>query len=267
LPVAAPFWYKFRLMDPVCFYIGSRPIYWYGVMVAIAFLAAVAHWNALSKRDGYPTGFGSELGFWMMLAGIIGARIAYIVANFHEFAPHPIEIIRIDHGGLIFYGGLIGAAVGLVIMALIRKDPVLRLADLAISGLPLGHAIGRVGCFMNGCCYGSCTTLPWGVHLQGAFRHPTQLYEAFFNLVVYVFLLNVYLRRKNNGIVLAAYLLTYPVGRFLLEFIRGDSRLQWLGMNVAQEISLAMFAAGIILWLWLRKSAAEKQEVEPENSR
>ena len=104
-------------MDPVCFYLRSRPIYWYGVLVAAGFMAAVANWNVLGKKNGRPAGFGSELGFWIMLSGILGARVAYVIANLSIYLADPIEIVRLDKGGLIFYGGFIGAAVCLVFLA------------------------------------------------------------------------------------------------------------------------------------------------------
>ena len=251
------FWYKKRGMNPVCFRILDRPIYWYGVMVAAAFLAAVIHWNALARRTRRPPGFGSELGFWIMLCGIVGARIAFIISELPSFVADPGEMLRVDRGGLIFYGGSLGAALGMVVLARVRKEPILSLADFTVTGLPLGHALGRIGCFINGCCYGSPTGLGFGAtypknaeawNLYGDVPlHPVQLYEAVFNLLLYGFLLWAYPRRKRNGEVLALYLMTYPIARFLLEFVRGDPRLHWLGLTVAQEISLGLFVVGLAL--------------------
>lgn len=245
-------------MDPVCFYIGQRPIYWYGVLVAAAFLAAVAHWNRLGRKEKRPPGFGSEMGFWMMLCGIVGARIAYVAANWSMFSTDPLEILRIDRGGLVFYGGFIGAAAALVVMARVRREPVLRLGDFAVTGLPLGHAIGRIGCFLNGCCYGSPTTLPWCVHSNDACRHPTQLIESLLNFVLYGLLLRFFGRRKKDGEALALYLMIYPPGRFLVEFLRGDERLRWLGLDAAQGISVLLLIAGAALWVMLRRRPGER---------
>jgi phosphatidylglycerol---prolipoprotein diacylglyceryl transferase len=246
-------------MDPVCFYLHNHPVYWYGVFVAAGFLAAVANWNILGKINGWPSEFGSELGFWIMLSGILGARVAYVIANVDVFLAKPIEIIRLDRGGLIFYGGFIGAAVCLPVLARRRKVSTLKLADFTVTGLPLGHALGRIGCFLNGCCYGAVTTAPWGVCAQNAVRHPTPLYESAFNLLVYGLLLWFYPRRQRDGRVLALYLLTYPAGRFLIEFFRGDERLRWLGFNVAQDLSIGLFLVGAIFWwiLHARETAGE----------
>jgi len=235
-------------MDPVCFYIGSKAVYWYGVLVAAGFLACVAHLTMVGIREGREPGFGSDLAFWLMLFGIIGARLAYVVANIGYYWQDPLAIIRVDQGGLIYYGGFIGAFIAGVVFARIKKIDILALADFAVSALPLGHAFGRLGCFLNGCCYGAVTSMPWGVAQQEAVRHPVQLYEAFYNFVLYLLLIPVYRRRKRNGEVLALYCIFYPLGRFLLEFFRGDERLGWHGFSYAKIISLGLIAVGLVIW-------------------
>jgi len=235
-------------MDPVCFYIGSKAVYWYGVLVAAGFLACVAHLTMVGIREGREPGFGSDLAFWLMLFGIIGARLAYVVANIGYYWQDPLAIIRVDQGGLIYYGGFIGAFIAGVVFARIKKIDILALADFAVSALPLGHAFGRLGCFLNGCCYGAVTSMPWGVAQQEAVRHPVQLYEAFYNFVLYLLLIPVYRRRKRNGEVLALYCIFYPLGRFLLEFFRGDERLGWHGVSYAKIISLGLIAVGLVIW-------------------
>ncbi|MFH0878094.1 MAG: prolipoprotein diacylglyceryl transferase family protein, partial [Lentisphaerota bacterium] len=111
-------------MNPVCFTMGDRPIYWYGVMTACGFLATVIHWNLLGRRDHRPPGYGSDLGFWLMLTGILGARVAYVAANFGEYAANPLEILRIDKGGLVYYGGFLLASLCLYVMARLRREPL-----------------------------------------------------------------------------------------------------------------------------------------------
>lgn len=240
-------------MDPICFYIGSRPIYWYGIMVALGFMAAVAHLTILGIREGRSPAFGSDLAFWLMLAGIIGARLAYVGANFDYYRQDPWAIIRVDQGGLIYYGGFIGAFIAGIIFARYKQLNILALADYVIPALPLGHAFGRIGCLLNGCCYGKISTLPGSVWQHEASRHPVQLYEAVFNLVIYALLILAYRRRKRNGEVLAIYCMIYPLGRFLLEFLRGDERLGWHGFSYAQIISLGFVAAGLTIWLAVSK--------------
>lgn len=245
-------------MDPVCFYIGTRPVYWYGIMVALGFLACVAHLTILGIREGRSPAFGSDLAFWLMLAGIIGARIAYVVANINYYLQDPWAIIRVDQGGLIYYGGFLGAFLAGIIFARIKQLNILALADYVVSALPLGHAFGRIGCFLNGCCYGAVACVPWSVSQQGAARHPVQLYEAFLNLVIYALLISAYRRRKRDGEVLAIYCITYPLGRFLLEFFRGDERLGWHGLSYAKIISLVIVAVGLTIWLAISKRSCRR---------
>jgi phosphatidylglycerol:prolipoprotein diacylglycerol transferase len=257
-------------MHPICFEIFGRPIFWYGVFVATGFLCAVLTWELLGRRDGRPKGFASEMGFWVMVSGLVGARLAYIVANLGHYMANPVEMIRFDRGGLIYYGGFFGGAIGLWLFARKRRLSLLALGDYAITGLVLGHVFGRIGCFLNGCCFGGvCRAGPSVVFppnspasiehaYAGLIAHqglpslpvyPTQLYESAFNLLVYGLLVFVYLRRPPPGRVAALYLIVYPVGRFLLEFTRGDQRMAWLQLTVAQEVSIGLLAAGVVLWV------------------
>lgn len=248
--------YQRRMTDPVAFSILGRPVYWYGILVALGFLAAVTHWNRLAKRFGLPEGIGSDLGLIVILGGILGARIAYVLSNAGYFAQHPAEIVRIDQGGLIFYGGFLLSTACVIVMARIRKLPLWPLGDFAISALPLGHAFGRFGCLLNGCCYGAISNVPWAVETAGAMRHPVQLYETIFNLALYAGL-HVTLRRSQTpGMTVAAYLIGYGTWRFLIEFLRGDPRTPFLlGLNTSQGLSLTLVAAGIAL-LWFRRARA-----------
>ena len=245
--------YDRGMPDPVAFEILGRPIYWYGVLVALGFLAAVLHWNAQARREGMPEGIGSDLGFIVMVGGILGARIAYVLANFAHYRAHPIEIIRIDQGGLIFYGGFLLAVLGVVVLARRRRLPVWRLGDFAVTALPLGHAFGRVGCFLNGCCYGAPTEVPWAVHQADALRHPVQLYETGFNLALYGTLHLLLRRHGPPGLVVAAYLVGYGAWRFAIEFLRGDERLPVVaGLDAAQALSAVLILAGLLLAAVLR---------------
>jgi phosphatidylglycerol:prolipoprotein diacylglycerol transferase len=240
-------------MDPVCFYIGSKAIYWYGVMLALGFLAAVVHLTVLGMREGRPAGFGSDAALWMMLAGILGARTAYVIVNFDLFSQDYWAMIRIDQGGLVFYGGFVFAVLAGVIFSRLKKISFWAFADYIVSALPIGHAFGRLGCLLNGCCYGKASDLPWALDQQEASRHPVQLYEALFNILVYFFLLYFYPRRRREGEVLAVYCMIYAAGRFSLEFLRGDERPAWHGFYVAQIMSAALFVFGAAVWVWILK--------------
>ena len=233
-------------MDPVCFHIGSRPVYWFGVLAAAGFGAALCHWTRLARRAGKPPEYASDVVLWIMVGGILGARLAYVVSNWSQYSGDLLGIFRIDQGGLIFYGGFVGGALAILALARKRRESLLSLGDFVVSGIPLGHALGRVGCFLNGCCYGK-TTAHWIGEAAGG-RHPAQIYEAIGNIIVFYFLAKVYDKRRFDGAIICAYLLTYPVIRFMVEFLRGDERLPLAGMSVAKWISVLMFTAGAVLW-------------------
>lgn len=241
------------MIDPIAFTILGRPIYWYGILVALGFVAAVLHWNRLARRQNLPEGLGSDLGLLVIVGGVLGARLAYVIANLDYYRAHPGEVFRIDQGGLIFYGGFIAAALGVVVFARMRKLPLLTVGDFTVSALPLGHAFGRTGCFLNGCCYGAPTDLPWAVYTAEAMRHPVQLYETVFNLTLYA-VLHLVLRRQRPGQVIAVYLLAYGAWRFGIEFLRGDDRLRTGGLDAAQLISIGLVMIGAGLALGLRRT-------------
>ena len=240
-------------MHPDFITLFGHSIKWYGVLTAAGFLAAVYHWMFLARRENLDPHIGSELGIWVIVGGILGARLAYILANLPTYLADPMEMVRIWHGGQIYYGGFILASFSVYLLARMKRFPFLALADFTVTALPLGHGIGRIGCFMNGCCYGTESDLPWACHLADAARHPTQLYETGFNFALYALLLTVYLKRTRDGSILALYMMTYSVGRFLIEFQRGDAR-QTVGMiTTAQSLSVGIFVMGCILWFTLPK--------------
>ena len=238
------------MCDPVCFHFFGRPIYWYGLMIASGFLAAITHWHILAKREARPPGYAGDLGFWLLLAGIVGARIAYVLANWADFADNPWTIIRLDQGGLVYYGGFLAAAATAAVFAYIRRERFWPFTDFAITALPLGHAFGRIGCFLNGCCYGRPATVPWAVTLHNASLHPVQLYEAFGELAIYAALMCLYRRHAGKGVLFALYLVLYPILRFACEFFRGDYRLRLGFFNLAQITSLTLLVFGIVLLIW-----------------
>lgn len=249
-------------MHPVLFQIFGKDIYSYGVLAALGFLSAILTWLWMGRREQRPAGFASDLGFWLMISGIVGSRLAYVIANWSHYRTAPLEIIRIDQGGLIFYGGLILASAALVVFAHRHRLPLWHLADFAIPGLAIGHALGRVGCFLNGCCYGrpagdACCGVVYppvcepGRLFAGVALYPVQIVESACLIVIWLILLQAYPRRKRNGTVFALYLVLYPPCRFFLEYMRGDERQAWFRLDVAQTISIALLLAGILLLVFL----------------
>jgi len=237
--------------------IGGYPIAWFGVMMVVAFFSGLISWNLLGRREGRDINFCSDLLLWVMVGGIVGGRLAYVASDFRYFMAQPVRILLLNQGGLIYYGGFIGAGVGILLFARQKRERLLPLLDFVITSVPLGHIFGRIGCFLNGCCYGARYDGLFSVRYPadseyaptGFSVHPVQLYEAAANLVVYGLLLWMYRHRRRDGQVLALYLTTYPVIRFLLEFLRGDERERW-GLTVAQDVSVALFVVGVGLWIW-----------------
>jgi len=239
-------------MSNEAFSLFGLQIYWYGILFAGGFLAAIAHWTRLGRLVGKPPELAVDVALWMMIGTVVGARTAYVLANLAYFAENPIQILNVRDGGLVFYGGLIGGSIGVALFARLRRLALLPLADFLVTGLPLGHAIGRVGCFLNGCCHGIPTDRPWGVIFKGIRSHPTQLYETAGNLLVFLIVWQFYLSRPAKGRTLALYLLTYPLLRFMLEFYRGDARLAVMGLHTSQWTSLLLLSVGLVLWRVLR---------------
>ncbi len=249
-------------VNPVAFHLFGRPIFWYGILAASGFLAGLIHWSLLARRAGQPPERASDLALCVMIGGIVGSRVAYILANAGYYLQHPIEIIRLDQGGLIFYGGVIGAVLAIMLLARRENAPLWDLGDFAVSALPLGHAFGRVGCFLNGCCHGvpgkpgGCGVPPAAdsaaFDLYGSQAVlPVQLFEAGANLLLYGVLLSLWFRprRPRPGTGVALYAAGYGAVRFGLEFLRGDERLVWAGLSLAQWISLVLIAVAPVVWV------------------
>jgi phosphatidylglycerol---prolipoprotein diacylglyceryl transferase len=256
-------------MYPHLISVGPLHIYTYGFMMALSFAAGLAHWIWLGRARGYSKPFCTDLMVWVMVSGIVGARMAFVLENLSSFLASPAEIIRIDQGGLIFHGGLAGAALAVLVFSRRHKIPLVGLIDFTLTAVPLSHALGRIGCFMNSCCFGvlhqsGCCGVtfpkysgPWYHHVQSGLIdghasrslavHPVQLYEAGFNLVVYGILLLVYRRQKRPGFVAAVYLIVYALGRFMLEYFRGDhfDRVTMAGLSSGQIVSATLFLAGL----------------------
>jgi phosphatidylglycerol:prolipoprotein diacylglycerol transferase len=251
----------------------------FGLLMALGFLAAGYAAMRLARGTHRNADYLSTLVVWLMLAGVVGARLAYIAEHWStEFAGQPGALFRIDQGGLMFYGGMAGAGLALALFARLRRERFLALTDLLLTVLPLGHAFGRLGCFMHGCCHGRVTDGPlgitfprfspaWVLHVQegrlpdSAPRSlpvlPTQLFEAGANLVLFAVLTWLYRRRRNRvGLTTAAYLMGYAVIRFAVESLRGDQRQAVGPLSISQAISLAVFVLGLAILGVSRRAAA-----------
>jgi phosphatidylglycerol---prolipoprotein diacylglyceryl transferase len=256
-------------MHKVAFSLGGWTIYWYGVLVATGFLAGL--WTA--SRRGLRSGLASEkildLGPWLILGAIVGSRLFYVFSNWQEFAGKPFfNMLNIRQGGLVFYGGLIGATLATLLYLRWKKLPILIFADVLAPSIALGAFFGRLGCFMNGCCYGQACSLPWAVHFPAdsdagpAARHPAQLYDSLLNLVLYAGLAWLYRRKRFDGQVFATHLVCYALLRSFVEVFRGDyERSKYLlggWVTPGQFVSVGIFAVGLVL-LWRLRRLSKPQ--------
>jgi phosphatidylglycerol:prolipoprotein diacylglycerol transferase len=260
-------------VHPVLFQIGGVTIKSYGVAIALAFLVGIllAAWRARREKLN-PNDF-LDIGFIIVVSSIVGARIFYILFNLKYYIDNPATVIRIWEGGLIFYGGLLCAAVASILYMRFKKIPVWYGTDIIAPSVALGYAITRVGCFLNGCCYGKVCDLPWGVSgwdpFTGAGRysaqifftalfgsgempeviklHPTQLYAAIISLIFFVILLIIWRRRVFDGMVFWSYVGLYSLYRFGIEFVRADNREIFLGFSVPQVMSVAAFVVAVLV--------------------
>jgi len=237
-------------MHRVMFYIGPLAVYSYGVSIAAAFcLSAALLWRD-SKRFGVPFDYVLDCLLWLLVGGLIGGRLLYVVLNFSYYAGHPLEILALRDGGMAFQGGM--AASLLAVLACCRKRKISfgRLADLIVPYAALGQSIGRIGCFMNGCCYGKVLRKGWGVMFPGemCMRFPVQLYSS--AGLALIFLILIYIREKKyfNGAVLMSYLLMYSFFRFFVEYMRGDNSVIFAGMTMPQFISFAVFVSSAVIF-------------------
>ncbi len=260
-------------MDPIAFKIGSLTVHWYGVMMATAFLLGL--WTASRRglRDGLKPEQILDIGPWLIVGTIVGARTLHVISYWKEqFADKPVwEIFMVHHGGLVYYGGLIGASLACILYVRFKKLQLWRFADALAPSIPLGYIFGRIGCFLNGCCFGKACELPWAVHYPAGHEthpvggsaiavHPSQLYDSLLSLALYVGLAWLYRRKKFNGQVFAAYLIAYAFTRSFVETFRGDYTEAHLygPLTPAHLISIGILAAGSVLFIVLRRSAAPK---------
>ena len=225
----------------------------YGACMATGFLLC---WMLVEKLSGRKD--LSNLLLSLMIGGVVGSRIAYVIEHWQsEFASHPAAIIRVDQGGLMFYGGFILSFVIFFVWCFLKKEKPLELVDLLAAVVPLGHAFGRIGCFFYGCCYGRdsdawcAVTFPMGS--PSWFEHgrrmvgvlPTQLFEAAALLALFGLLMWMWRRtRRHPGLILGTYLCGYAVIRFGIEYLRGDPRAAVGPFSISQAISIGMLIIG-----------------------
>jgi phosphatidylglycerol---prolipoprotein diacylglyceryl transferase len=267
-------------VHPIAFKLGSWPIHWYGVLVALGFIAGLWTASRRAPLTGLKPEQVADAGPWMILGAVFGARALYVGTYWKEkFAGGPWwEIFMVQHGGLVFYGGLIGASLAIIFYCRLRRVPLWKLADVFAPSIALGYVFGRLGCLMNGCCYGRECALPWAITYprshdtfpnaaeQATPVHPTQIYDSLLNLVLFLFLAWLYRRKKFDGQVFATYLICYAFTRSFVEYFRGDygpAHLHGI-FTPAQLISVGILAIGIALAVVLQRLNPKSQIANPK---
>jgi phosphatidylglycerol:prolipoprotein diacylglycerol transferase len=262
-------------MHPTLLSIGPLEFHAYTVMMALAFLVGVL----LPVRENYklekPYPITPVAGLWVYFGALIGARAYWVLQYDDTPIRHLYTALFFWQGGLVFYGGLIGGVLGAVLYLRANRVPILPIADIVLPYLPLAHAIGRIGCLLNGCCWGAPTRLPWGVSYPkshwGAYAqqledklissaaphtlpvHPTQLYEALGLFMIFLVMRHRYKRPHPTGAMMLLYPFLYGVLRFITEMFRGDSARPVFRCTASELIALALaLSAGAAYWALVR---------------
>lgn len=272
-------------MRSVLFQIGPIPIRSYGLMLWLALVVGLFWTIRASKKTSIKSEHVVDIALYGLIVGIIFAHLSSILLDLRYYLSNPSEITSLWSGifspsgglrGLSFHGGLVGGIISTFVYTRRKKLNFLAVADLFSPALALGYAITRIGCLLNGCCYGIPTKLPWGLqfHIGPASdgltppSHPTQIYAAIMNLVIFAFLIAIEKNRKFNGQVFSSYLAMYSVYRFLIEFLRrGVTAQVWLaGLTQAQWVSLIILVITIpILALKVKQPKSKNQKSKIRN--
>lgn len=241
-------------MHPELIRIGPITVYSYGTMMALAILTAVALVYRQASREGIDPDVTLDFTLGLVLAGLVGSRVVYVALNWREFIAAPLSILGIGGSGcaqqgLTIHGGLLGGLLAGLFMARRFRLRFWALADLYARALALGLGIGRIGCFLAGCCYGQLTDGDWGCPTVFApgLRHPSQLYETVILVALFLLLTRQMLRPRRRGQLFGMFVAGYGVARFIAEVFRESIRIVD-GLSLAQVVSLVLIAAGIAIW-------------------
>ena len=249
-------------MNPVLIELGPISIYWYSIFILIGILLGSYIFFTKAKKAGYDEKFYTNLVFYGIIIGIIGARLYYVLFNLSYYSSHPLEIFAIWNGGLAIHGGIIAGLIWFIYYSKKHKKNIFKILDMAAPAIILAQGIGRWGNFFNSEAHGGIVSKEYlssigvpdfiinGMNINGHYYHPTFFYESFFDIIGFI-LLMILGRKKNlkNGQIFGTYLIYYSILRFIIESLRTDSLM--LGpIKVAQLISIILLLLGILIMLY-----------------
>lgn len=243
-------------MFPILFKLGFIQIYSYGFMAAMAFLVSTLLLSRYVISLNLDKDFFWNLSYGILLGGILGGRLMYGALNLKFFLDNPGEIFMLWHGGLVWYGGFLGGLATAGIFLKSKKAPLFKTLDIIVPFAALGQAIGRIGCFLNGCCYGRAVW--WGLYYpaHNDALIPAQLFSSLSLTAVFVVLRLLQERPHRTGFIVVMYLWCASGQRFIEEFLRNDSPRDFYGLTLFQVASIVIFLSALMLWcmiLWLEK--------------
>ena len=254
-------------MHPLLLSIGPINIYSYGFMIFIAFITCLHIAKKLASTKNIPPKQYEDVAIWGLLIGLLGAKFLYILTRFDDVVKEPKVLLDYITSGFVFYGAPLAVIPFLFFIRKKYKISVLKYLDIFMVVLPLGHAIGRIGCFLAGCCYGKPTNLPWGVtfkasqivepSLRNVALHPVQLYESFLLFILFFILYKAYKKINFDGKVLCMYFMLYAIIRFAMEQFRGDGIRGFVIPNIISTscfISIIMFVISFVAYFYLKKN-------------
>ncbi|MDD5108082.1 MAG: prolipoprotein diacylglyceryl transferase [Candidatus Omnitrophica bacterium] len=236
------------MLPEIC-HIGSFTIYSYGLMLVLAFFTCVYLASLQAKKERVDPESIFNLCFFVFIFGIIGARFFYCLNNFSFYLRNPLEIIMLQHGGMAWFGGLIFGTAAAVIFIKKNKMGLFKTLDLLVPFIALGQAIGRIGCLLNGCCYGRPSEFGIYFKIFDQVLIPTQLYSSLLLLLIFFILRFMQNRKHATGQILCAYLFLYPIKRFFIEYFRNDSPRIFCGLTLFQILSLVMFFVFLLVFI------------------
>ena len=257
-------------MLPRLVQIGPFSLYSFGLLVVVGFVAGAWLATRLARERGLPGDAFLDAAFIILWAGVLGARLLFVLLNWQEYSGRVLDLVAIWRGGMSFHGGLAAGILAGVLYMRWRRLPLLAMADAAAPPVALGYAIGRIGCFLNGCCYGGPTTLPWGVRFPGGepglLYHPAQIYASVLSFAITALLVHLYRRPHRSGQIMALYIALYCVYRFAIEGLRRGVTADILpiGLTEAQLFSIIALVAAGLWWAWLQRHSAQAPEAVAE---